>query len=769
MKLSDLVRADGINSERVMGTSQRVPVITINSSGDLTDLAEVTLRPLKEAGYLQLVSVTVTDREATVRFEGTVAQGLSPFFIFSGAKVLPQSVRIRGNTIRMAWPLGVEPNFDKESFCIVGRESIQIESDTVVVTQSVDYVETTGLSVLLELRLPVLGTTEPSDWVVQTAEGRVIAVASAEIEGSAVGLVLESVIEQGESFTVSYAGNTISGLSVFQRVPILNLSKFVSSVDSVAPVLIQSQRKQSIITLWFDQNIAVNSSQSISIVELDQNRLQLQPISVVAESNRVTVTLNKSAQYSDFILDYSSGLRSLLGSVAVSEFSVNFFAVPRVTKIEGRGSTVQITVDRPLQVQTLLRPEFFSLSVNQGTGRIESVEVRSREIRLELAGLGCFGLGLSCDDIALLSYRLPPFGKIRRTVEGDTYLEAFTGQRVQLSADPGPRVLSASIQGSQLSVEFDAQLSTEKPSIEGFTVQVDGRPVGIRSLQTQQSVLQLTVDKSALSYEEVTLNYKQPKTCCLNKLSSVFDIGVSTFFTEVRNETVPGDRVIAGLSCGGAGNDPSTLVTLYSDGTIALTHESEQCKCAVVERGCGLLGQNPTTSVLIWNTGRVDKFFQSEICGYVAPSVPELLPPLERTVIQEGCGLMRQSSSTYVVQWSDGLQDNLQRDSRCPQSGALPVTLGDTTVGAGAQQPQPQSGLGVDDPVRPRSAVPGITVPNQCGPCYGCVTVDGMIECSKCYGDCVPNQRSISTTPHFSCYQCSPSLFAQHDCTACRF
>lgn len=673
MKLSALTRKQTAGYSQPQGSPGRVPQVTVNDQGLITNIAEVELRPEQPLSYFQLVNAeySALKQRVVVSYEGDFPAELLPlaancYFIFSGQKQVVTVATKQGRQLIISTE-GLNTNFDFDSYCVVGQQTILLPALSAEREQSAETATTDGLVITTEFRSRLQGTETPVDWTVSAkllSVTRAVAVSAVSISEKLLKCTLESTVAQGEIVSLSYQGQSITGLQRFQDLAVLNQSKFVEAAAVTPPELIGRQSSDSEITLIFDQTIRRDPSLQLALLIVENDTVQegVSVIRVVEQENRIVLTLNRSIRYKDVTLEYLDGLQSSLSGTQVGSFSINFRALPRVTGVSGKGSEILVDFDRTLEISNLIRPEAFSLSVNQGQGRVESAEVTDRRIRLRLAGLGCFGVGLSCSDIALLSYSPPKFGRVRRAGVDPLFLEQFNGRRVELSGDPGPRVQSGQIMGREVQLEFSRDMSQVRPNLQSLTVTVGETTHGIARVDIVGPTVTLTLDYSATPEEIASLSYSAPATCCQARFISLDGIGVSSFQLPLRNITPRPDTppIEIGQSCQG-----TTHVVTYSDGSQVKTEESPLCKCSVILEECGLGGENPRTNVLLWSNGRIDRFPQSAQCGYVAPDPVELLPPLEATIIQEGCGLRRQSSTTYVVLWSNGLQDNQILSERC--------------------------------------------------------------------------------------------------------
>ena len=381
------------------------------------------------------------------------------------------------------------------------RSSLNVNHNKLVVSDlSVD-----GSTIDLTFRVDLDENREPStdQFKVCPAESSsdsdCTASTDIEIDGKVVTLTFPAnTLTSGATLWLRYSGSRLrEGSGARREVGRIDAHRF-QVASTAAPVFVSGAADGSSVTLTFDSALDSSSTPPTSAFEVNDTA----PSAVSVSGTQVTLTLATavaegaavSVEYTDTGSPKLQGANGTAVAAFTSSVTNNTDTAPAPSSTSVNGAALSITFDQSLDAASTPAAADFSVSVGGTAATVSAVSLSGAVASLTLAS------AVSAADTVTVSYTQPATGGLRDSTSNRT--ASFGPLTATNRTAPAPS--SATVDGSALTITFDANLDTSKtPLAAAFSV--SGHTVSAPTVQA--SSIALTLSPNVKEGASVAVSY----------------------------------------------------------------------------------------------------------------------------------------------------------------------------------------------------------------------------------------------------------------------
>ena len=404
-----------------------------------------------------------------------------------------------------------------------------------------------------------------------------VTIDSVAVSGKTVTLTTSYVIRGNLSpqFQLSYVAPDTSPLQQAdgtKDAPNFNSQPVVSSTPTTKPVVQSAAVNGTTLTITFDlplQNVANASAftvggvtgVSISSTSYSGKVVTLTLSSAVSASDTVTIAYTKPNEPPRVEARNTKDADSF-SAKSVTNNTVNPAPTFSSASINTAGDTLTITMSKDLLATTAGVPAKSAFTISGGATAITAVAVSGKTVTLTLSPKADHG------ETITIAYTKPTSandGKLQSKTGGHS-VASWTAQSVTNGADGKPHPISATVNGTALTITFDRALdTTSKPAATDFSL--GGTTATVSSVAISGSTVTLTLSAAVAHDDTITVTYIKPSVSGLKRSGKA--IYVDSFTTlSVTNNTPDPTPTFASASINPAGN---TLVITMSKNLLTTT------------------------------------------------------------------------------------------------------------------------------------------------------------------------------------------------------
>ena len=368
------------------------------------------------------------------------------------------------------------------------RSSLNVNHNKLVVSDlSVD-----GSTIDLTFRVDLDENREPStdQFKVCPAESSsdsdCTASTDIEIDGKVVTLTFPAnTLTSGATLWLRYSGSRLRERSGARReVGRIDAHRF-QVASTAAPVFVSGAADGSSVTLTFDSALDSSSTPPTSAFEVNDTA----PSAVSVSGTQVTLTLATavaegaavSVEYTDTGSPKLQGANGTAVAAFTSSVTNNTDTAPAPSSTSVNGAALSITFDQSLDAASTPAAADFTVSVGGTATTVSAISLSGAIASLTLAS------AVSAADTVTVSYTQPAAGGLRDSTSNRT--ASFGPLTATNRTAPAPS--SATVDGSALTITFDANLDTSKtPLAAAFSI--TGHTVSAPTVQTNSIALTLS-------------------------------------------------------------------------------------------------------------------------------------------------------------------------------------------------------------------------------------------------------------------------------------
>ena len=374
-------------------------------------------------------------------------------------------------------------------------------------------VDATGRRLTIVMSHPLLVTSAgtPATTTFTLSGSTSAEVESVAVEASSVILTLMPAADLNETVSVSYAPPTDAAASALQspdgvwQTPAWSNEMASNNADGV-PRLVDGTANADTVTLMFDRALDESSVPATNDFSITPAGKTVSDVDVDGAS--VTLTLSDSLAHDDEVtVSYSAAgsvkLKRDGSALAVAAFSgvevANETPEPLLRSVVGDRNSIVLTFTKALDTSGMPGATAFSLGADQPA--VSGVMVASLTVTLTL------DRSLEEGAAYTLSYTVPSMSALA-TTDG-SQVPAFS-EPLTNNTDVAPTALSASGDGSTVSIEFDQTLdagSTVAASL--FSISADTER-SVTAVVIVDDSLELTLSRPLAEDEVATIEYARP-------------------------------------------------------------------------------------------------------------------------------------------------------------------------------------------------------------------------------------------------------------------
>ena len=374
-------------------------------------------------------------------------------------------------------------------------------------------VDATGRRLTIVMSHPLLVTSAgtPAATTFTLSGSTSAEVESVAVEASSVILTLMPAADLNETVSVSYAPPTDAAASALQspdgvwQTPAWSNEMATNNADGV-PRLVDGTANADTVTLMFDRALDESSVPATTDFSITPAGKTVSDVDV--DGTSVTLTLSDSLAHDDEVtVSYSAAgsvkLKRDGSALAVAAFSgvevTNETPEPLLRSVVGDRNSIVLTFTKALDTSAMPGATAFSLGADQPA--VSGVMVASLTVTLTL------DRSLEEGAAYTLSYTVPSMSALA-TTDG-SQVPAFS-EPLTNNTDVAPTALSASGDGSTVSIEFDQTLdagSTVAASL--FSINADTE-LSVTAVVIVDDSLELTLSRPLAEDEVATIEYARP-------------------------------------------------------------------------------------------------------------------------------------------------------------------------------------------------------------------------------------------------------------------
>ncbi|MYE06032.1 MAG: hypothetical protein F4Y04_02225, partial [Chloroflexi bacterium] len=481
------------------------------------------------------VSATVDGDDVEITFDRGLddeSEPASSAFTIDGVATTVSDVSIDGRTLTLTISPGIthldaimvdytqptETPLKREGRSLLvdsfSGQSVLNETGDPTPTFASASVDATGRTLTVVMSHPLLATATgtPAASAFTLSGTTQAAVDSVSISGSNVLLRLDPATDLDETISVSYEPPSDSAAAALQstdgqwKASAWSDASATNGADGV-PRLVGATANGNTLTLTFDRALdedAVPPKADFSIVPSEASVSE-----VNIDDQIVTLTLSAELEHDDVVsVAYSAAdmvkLKRDGRSLTVAAFSgvevENETPEPLLRSVAGDEQSIVLTFSASLDMTSTPDTSAFSLGADQPT--ISGVTVNAMTVDLTL------DRALSEGGEYTLTYTAPTESALR-TSEG-VEIPGFSAS-VTNATDVAPRAISASGDGSTVTIGFDQTLDGDSALSEGaFGVTAD-RAVTVTAVSYMSAALELTLSRGLVEDESASISYTEPE------------------------------------------------------------------------------------------------------------------------------------------------------------------------------------------------------------------------------------------------------------------
>ena len=374
-------------------------------------------------------------------------------------------------------------------------------------------VDATGRRLTIVMSHPLLVTSAgtPATTTFTLSGSTSAEVESVAVEASSVILTLMPAADLNETVSVSYAPPTDAAAPALQspdgvwQTTAWSNEMATNNADGV-PRLVDGTANADTVTLMFDRALDESSVPATTSFSITPAGKTVSDVDVAGTS--VTLTLSDSLAHDDKVtVSYSAAgsvkLKRDGSALAVAAFSgvevTNETPEPLLRSVVGDRNSIVLTFTKALDTSAMPDATAFSLGAEQPA--VSGVMVASLTVTLTL------DRSLEEGAAYTLSYTVPSMSALA-TTDG-SQVPAFS-EPLTNNTDVAPTALSASGDGSTVSIEFDQTLdagSTVAASL--FSINADSE-LSVIAVSFQDDSLGLTLSRPLAEDEVASIEYVRP-------------------------------------------------------------------------------------------------------------------------------------------------------------------------------------------------------------------------------------------------------------------
>ena len=547
-------------------------------------------KPRPTSGAVNGTTLTITfDRALDT---GSVPAGTD--FTINGSTVTVSSVAVSGSTATLTLSAAVAhtdtvtATYTKPGTGGIKRSGKSIYTDsfsTYAVTNNTPdptptfssaAVNAAGdtLTVTMSKNLLATDTGKPATSAF-TISGGSAAITTVAVSGKTVTLTLSPKADEGDTVTIAYTKPSSGGQLQSKTGAHLVASWTAQSVTNNAdgkPRPTSAAVNGATLTINFDRALDAASKPGASTFTINGSTATVS--SVALSGSTATLTLSAAVAHTDVVtITYTKpgtgGIKRSGKSIYTDSFST--YAVTNNTPdptptfssaaVNDAGDTLTITMSKNLLTTDAGVPAKSAFAITGGTAAISAVSVSGKTVVLTLSPKADEG------DTVTIAYTKPTGagGKLQSEMGGHL-VASWTAESVTNNADGKPRPMSASVNGTTLTITFDRALDTSSTPA-GSTFTINGTSATASSVALSGSTATLTLSVAVAHTDVVTVTYTKPANNGIKRSGK--DIQADNFTTlSVTNNTPDPTPTFSSASVNAAGD---TLTITMSKNLLTTT------------------------------------------------------------------------------------------------------------------------------------------------------------------------------------------------------
>ena len=425
-------------------------------------------------------------------------------------------------------------------------------------------VDATGRTLTIVMSHPLLATSAgtPATSTFTLSGSTQAEVESVAVDGSTVELTLVPAADLNETVSISYQPPTDPAESALQsadgvwKTPAWSNESVTNNADG-APRLLSATGNADSITLVFDRALDDSSVPLASEFSLTPAGKTVSDVDV--DGTSVTLSLSEPLAHDDEVTVSYADAGSLKlkrdgSALEVAAFSgvevENETPEPLLGSVIGDGRTIVLTFTKTLDTTAMPDAMAFSLGTNQPT--VTGVAVARLTVTLTL--------GSALDEGAeyTLTYTVPATSPL--TTSDSSQVPAFS-ESVSNNTDVAPTALSATGDGSTVSIEFDQSLDSESAVAANLFSTTGDSEVSVEAVSFDDDSLDLTLSRALAEDETASIAYAEPAQ---DGIADASGNRTASFMLAIDNQTDTAPLPVSGV----VEDDTITIVLdqdLYAD------------------------------------------------------------------------------------------------------------------------------------------------------------------------------------------------------------